>query len=1046
MKRRTTLSLVALITLLVSLLNVTPALANPPYPEDGATGTTPSAIDTTTSRTDPGKDIDEPNAKDVMRLRALQAAKESGDMQTLSDLQLADDRVLVILVEFAGTDTFTWTPGESTWDPIGKADIAEDADNLDCSNITGIPTVATAFTYGPTLHNSIPRPLSATDASGNTIWTEDFSPQWFNDFMFGEGITFDYTRQDSSVVYEDFTGKSVKNYYLDMSSGTYEISGDVIGWVQVPHSTWWYGADTCPGRRSQSSMSSSHNGGIPGAGSARTLVQDAVSKVEEISNTIPGFDWANYDQDGDGVIDRLWIVHAGYGEEDNTTLLNRTDYGEASLWSHSASTATLYPIGDTGYSVGPYIMMPENGGIGVFAHEYGHNLGADDLYTYGNGETSAGFWTLMADDWTGYPLGYMPPSVDPWTLDTWGWLNPVVISDPTQIYEVTVGQASEFPGGEGVTRGVKIELPDGKSPLPVGPATGDYNWWGGKLAQTNATMTLKTPIAVPADGATLSFKLLYDIEDYWDFLFVQASTDGGATWETLTNANTVCDHDPGWIGELNGLPADMCAAGIGGFTSYTPSYPDYETQTFALDAARFGGENVTLRFWYMTDWGTEYGGAFIDDISVLTTDAVPATLFSDGAEVSGDNWTYAGTFQRTDGNVTFKHNYYLQWRNTTETGGYDSGLGDLRYRYGPVNSGLLVWYNNNAYTDNEIENYLTDYPSFGPKGRMLVLDSHSDPLRDPYYIDMGYNNEGGNLVDRSLMRDATFSLDDTLSFTANPPYTKNTTTFASQPGVSFFDDSLGYYPGAELVSRGPGYTTLAYKWVTKQWDASTVIPSTTEYALKAPGYTADEEFRFECSRASVGKLGCYWYPTGLGYDGGTGNPGDVGGQYGWHVDILSQTDKTATLRIYNSNAHHSLTADKTSVHQGDLVKFTYNLTNAPVDESLFTCTDLDTAKVSYVSSSPNAIPLTTTCDVAYAYLGNATLNTSTIASEVKSVAFIADVTAGGNATYNFTVRALHSGDTFNQTLSVYENQIHKLFNTGEISIDPWMLFVPIVVN
>ena len=65
---------------------------------------------------------------------------------------------------------------------------------------------------------------------------------------------------------------------------------------------------------------------------------------------------------------------AGYGEEDGTTLLNRTDYSEAANWSHSSSVSPLYPVGE-GVSAGPNIMMPENGGIGVFAHEYAHNLG-----------------------------------------------------------------------------------------------------------------------------------------------------------------------------------------------------------------------------------------------------------------------------------------------------------------------------------------------------------------------------------------------------------------------------------------------------------------------------------------------------------------------------------------------------------------------------------------------------------------------------------------------------------------------------------------------
>lgn len=1053
MKRRTTLCLVALITLLVSLINISPALANPPYPEDGQPTGAPLTTDTTIEKVSPGKTIDQPNALDVMRNRAMQILREQGNMKALAELQNSSDRILVILVEYAGTDTFTWTPGVSTWDPIGKADIAEDAENLDCSKIPGIPTVPTNFVYGPTLHNQIPQPESATDASGNSIWTPDFSKEWFNSFMFGEGVVFDYDRKDESHVHEDFTGKSVKNYYLDMSKGTYDIEGDIIGWIELPHSTWWYGADTCPGRRSQSAMTSSHGGGIPEAGSAKTLVQDALDKVEELrlasSPLIPtDFDWANYDQNGDGIIDRLWIVHAGYGEEDNTTLMNRTDYSEAAMWSHSSSVTPLYEIGESGIKAGPYIMMPENGGIGVFAHEYGHNLGADDLYAYGNGETSTGFWSLMADDWTGYPLGFMPPSVDPWHLDNWGWLDPVVINDPAQVYTVTVGQPSEFPGGEGVTRGVKIELPDGHMPLPIGPATGDYNWWGGNLSLSNAMMTLKEPVAIPAGGATLSFNMVYDIEAEWDFLWVQASTDGGTTWKMLTNVNTTCTHVDGWVGELYGLPDDLCAANMGGFTSFNANSPDYDEETFTLDAATFGGKDVLFQFWYMTDWGTQYAGPFIDDIAVKTLGTQPAILFSDGAEVSGDNWTYTNPFQRTDGTVPFTHNYYLQWRNTTATGGYDSGLGDNRYRFGPVNSGLLVWYNNNYYTDNEVANYLTDYPSFGPKGRMLVLDSHPDPLRDPYYVSTGYDNEGGNLSHRSLMRDATFSLNNTNAFAANPPYTVNTnTTFASQPGVSSFDDSLGYYPGAEYVSRGTGYNPPSFKWFTKQWDASTVVPSTREYALKAPGYM-NEEFRFNCSRYTGNKLSCYWFGpgVGLGYNGGTGNPGDIGGQFGWHVDILSQTDKTATLRIYNTNAHHSFAADKSTVLQGGLVKFTYTLTEAPVDEALFTCTDLDTSKVSYVSSS-NAIPLSVPCEMAtdLGVMGG-DLDIATDASTVKAVAYMKGVIAGDNDTFDFTVKALNSGDSFTQVLNVYDNKIHRVYDTDQSTFITSWLWMPIMVK
>jgi len=74
--------------------------------------------------------------------------------------------------------------------------------------------------------------------------------------------------------------------------------------------------------------------------------------------------------------------------------------------------------------------MPKNTGLAVLAHEFAHSIGADDLYAYEVGNPSTGSWSTMCDDWTGFPIGAVPPAMDPWHLDCWGWLNPEVISDP----------------------------------------------------------------------------------------------------------------------------------------------------------------------------------------------------------------------------------------------------------------------------------------------------------------------------------------------------------------------------------------------------------------------------------------------------------------------------------------------------------------------------------------------------------------------------------------------------------------------------------------
>jgi immune inhibitor A len=1061
----------AIVTVLVVLALAAPAMASPPSPDGPVSSRAAQPPEDVTLRpyaaraVRPAKPIDQPNIKDYLRNQERQRLLEAGLTAEADALaQTGTDRVLVILVEFAGTDVFTWTAGVSTWDPLGIADPDEFTGVIgDCSSII---TQTTVFTYTGPAHNEIPRPLSLDDRSGDSIWTEDFSSEWFEGFMFGEGVVFSYTMQDGTPVHEDFTGKSVTDYYTDLSTGVYTITGDVVGWLPLDHSTWWYGADDCPGRRSPYDPGIASSGAIPGAGNSKTLVIDALDAVNAISDTIPGFDWADYDLDGDGIIDRLWIVHSGYGEEDAPDLLNRTDYGESAMWSHSSAVSPPYPV-SADISAGAYIMMPENGGIGVFAHEYGHSLGADDLYAYGEGETSVGFWSLMDDDWTGYPIGFEPPAVDPWHLDNWGWLDPYVVTDTTQVYTVTLGQASRFPGGEDVYRGVRIRLPDGELPLPVPVWEGDYYWWGGKKDLSNGRMTTMNPIDLTAATAvTLSFDLVYDIEDEWDFLWVQVSTDG-TTWnvtDTLTNTNTQCVHDPGWIGGLYGFPDDLCGAGLGGLYGYNANWPDPETQVFDLSA--YAGQSIYLRFWYMTDWATTYFGPYVDNVQV---EADGAVLFSDSAEVDG-NWDYEYPWIRTNGMQHFTHNYYLQQRNVGENGGYDSALGEERWRFGPANTGLLVWYNNNFYTDNEIFSYLFDDPSFGPKARMLVVDSQPEPYRDPDMVALGYDNEGGNVSHRGLMRDAPFTLQDTVPFTHTDPYREGARahSYAGRPAVSAFHDSMGYYPGAEYVRRGPAYPASQFKWVTKQWDASAVVPATSPYSLKAPGYTANEEFRWDCipylSGPYAGFLGCYWLgaTTGLGYDGGTGNPGDSMAQYGWHAELIEEaSDHTwATVRIWNSmkELDDTFSVTPTSVIKGGEIDYTYEIhQNIGSAVNALVVIPLDTAIVEYVpgSVSGDAILLpvgmsTQQLVAVYAEGGLQALKELAVsqAGEIGALAWTGLLATGeGDVQIGFSVKVTASGpEQVDMTAYIYERDVEFQTTSANTVAVLRSVYLPLVLK
>ena len=800
----------------------------------------------------------------------LKAAALKADLQSRIEklAQTGTDRVLIILVEFNGTNTFTWTNGVSTWDPLGICEQTE-YDGTNYGNAKASAFFAAKYgivaptncRYAGPLHNQIPRPLSANDASGDLIWTPDFSPAYYSNVVFGNGWTFSYNRQDGSPVSADFTGKSVRNYYRDFSSNRYDIVGDVVGWVQVTNSVWYYGADAVPGRRSGASSAAS-SGAIPGAGNARQLVIDA---IEAVKAAYPAFNWAQYDVNGDGLIDRLWIIHAGYGEEDNTILLNRTTYGEGGMWSHSSSLSANYPVAP-GIYASTYIMMPENSGIGVLAHEYAHNLGAGDLYAYGDGETSAGFWTLMADDWTGFPIGFQPPALDPLHLDEWGWLDPLVISNSSSPREIQIGQASVFPGGSNTYRAVKIELPDSTVPLAVQPR-GNYQWWGGDQLGSDANMVMAAPVTIPGGGANLIYAAAYDTESGFDWFRIWATTNNGTTWTQLSSTS----------GTSAGFPA-------------------YRTLTNSLNA--FANRNVQVVFQYTTDYSVLGAGVFVDDVRIVSG---ATTLFQDNAETDSGLWNYVGAWARATSVAYYPQDFYLQWRNTAASGGYDSCLGDSRWRFGPANSGLLVWHHNSLYSDNEIANYLANPPSFGPKGRMLVVDAHPEPYRDPYWLAQGVACERANVFDRCLMRDASFSLSNTVAFSLKPPFVHSETNFAGRSAVPLFSDALGYYPGLERAVFPGGDTN---RWMTAQWDAGVVIPCASNYGIKASGYPVGSNFSYIVQEKVTGGTNEYInYTTNLVANGvalsGSGNPGATATPYGWNARILSQTPTQALVRIWN---------------------------------------------------------------------------------------------------------------------------------------------------
>jgi hypothetical protein len=131
---------------------------------------------------------------------------------------------------------------------------------------------------------------------------------------------------------------------------------------------------------------------------------------------------------------------------------------------------------------------------------------------------------------------------------------------------------------------------------------GDLEWYS-TPALPESDLILETSLDLTTySSAFLSFDTFYNIELLWDYGFVQISLDG-INWLSLYNPYTTYDHDPDAYPEIvNNLP------GITGVSS------DWITMDFNLSS--YVGQQIGLRFRYMTDWAFQEPGWWIDNVAI----------------------------------------------------------------------------------------------------------------------------------------------------------------------------------------------------------------------------------------------------------------------------------------------------------------------------------------------------------------------------------------------------------------------------------------------
>jgi len=770
------------------------------------------------------------------------------------------------------------------------------------------------ITNGP-LHNNIPNPANGSHKDNNSMWVPDFSPELYDEMLYTTTGIQQRVRPDlkgpdgkSGI---DLRGYTMHNMYLEMSKGAYTVDGQVTPWVQVPHSEAWYGQDTCllVDGVWVAGASQDDNGHPDNPAGAARLGVDA---VDVLASADPDFPWADYDiedvadADGDldfnepdGVIDHLVLVHAG---EDASG--GGGAQGAEAIWAHSSAVIPGHTIPGTDIVISNYIVQPEDSGVGVFAHEYGHDLGLPDLYDVGSGgESAVDFWDLMsAGSHTGPVFQGIPTHMGLWDKFVLGWADPLILEPGDPAQTVKVGQTSRTPVG--TEDGIRVNLP-AKDVILSEPHSGEGQWWSNN-DQSWADVRLTRTIDVPAGGdIRLWMWNNYDIEEDWDFGFVEVSTDGGTSWSEQKIFNEADEEvsTPDGYADPNGRMHDYGAADGVPFKKYglTGTTDGYERNY--VDLLPYAGQTIQLRLRYATDAGLEQAGWFADDF-VLTADGTD--VFTDDVEAN-NGWTpTVTTFTDTSGEgwhispgvFQFAHYYLAEWRNHD---GFDEGLkygyvtnylrdGAWKVDRVPYNApGMLVWYRDTSYGNfNLTLNNLFDPPSIGSKGGLLIVDSHFDPYRragtaaakDPSLLD--------NLPSRAQTSNAAFTFNKTNAFTEcfeapGEPFSRYCTGFPKQPGVSEFTDAQRWYPGIEfrpdLDPDNPFFFRDA--------DASVVLPSVADAPYSVAIVDQDGNLLPDL----------FGIDFGGGVISGTGNPGDAGVNFGVEFSLVSHHAKHQWVQV-----------------------------------------------------------------------------------------------------------------------------------------------------
>ncbi|MEH7402928.1 immune inhibitor A domain-containing protein [Gottfriedia acidiceleris] len=589
-------------------------------------------------------------------------------------------------------------------------------------------------------HNKLPDPendpIFQYFGIGNSLWVPDFNQEHYKNLIFNPDG------------YKDDKGRnfiSVEQYYNQQSAGYWHVDGEVTPWVMAKNDMAYYGA---------------HEGQAKDA-----KPQELVRETLEVAGKQIAGNEAKYDQrdpydldeDGntmepDGLLDNLLIVHSGPDEA-----AGGGSVGANALWSHrSVIGAEPIKIPGTNLKAYDYIMQPENGAAGVFAHEYGHNLGLPDEYD--TGYTGKGSpvenWSIMSSgSWSGKIPGTEPTGFSPFAklffYENYGgnWPKPTVI-DFSKLEEVRDVKLKEAVADSNNEKILKINLPDVLKDAPTKPL-GTKSYFSTKGDMLNTSMTSPVIELTNTSHAKLTFDSWRDIESDYDYLYVNVYEEGSTQPVQIKAFSDTTNHE--WVKD-------------------------------EIDVSQFAGKKIKIEFQYVTDMGLAKEGFYVDNIKVEADDRV---IFEDNAETSSQ-FTLNG-FKEFDGAPVAFPNYYLVEYRTHN--GVDKSLAYSEAI--PYDPGMVVWYYDGSYGE---DNMTGSHPGHGFLG---IVDAHQDPIYKIFSF--GYGD--GKILEIPVLGETPLQIADA-AFGLLPTSKYENTGFDwffpykikldSRQGISTFNDQNDY--------------------------------------------------------------------------------------------------------------------------------------------------------------------------------------------------------------------------------------------------------------